>query len=209
MKVFVKIIVDATVIGGTNMLALKIRSFLLLFAFISLILTLSTAFSAPIMSHRGMMMDEDQWGEMMQYRYGMGPMMTGYPMWGPMFGDSMMGGPMMGMGMGPFMGGLDLSADQRKKIRSIWRELRGQQWDDMEKIMSARDELFDAVNEEKPDPKKVGEAYLKMVEAQKRAGSQHVKARDEFLNVLTYEQKKRLQSRPYFGGFGPRHGMMR
>jgi Spy/CpxP family protein refolding chaperone len=156
-----------------------------------------------------MMMNEDQWDEMMQYRYGMGPMMMGYPMWG----EAMMGGPMMGMGMGmgpgPFMGRLDLTAEQRKKMRSIWRDLRSKQLDDMEKIMSARDELFDAVNEEKPDPKKVGEAYLKMVEARKQAESQHIKAREEFLNVLTDEQKKQLQSGPHFGEFGPRHGMMR
>ena len=196
--------------------ALKIRSFLLLFAFISLMLTVSTAFSSPMMGHRGMMMDEDQWDEMMQYRYGMGSMMMDYPMWGmggPRWGGSMMGGPMWGggpmmdMGMGPFMGGLDLSAEQRKKMRSIWRDLRGKQWDDMEKMMSARDELSDAVNAEKPDPKKVGEAYLKMVEAMNHARSQHSKARDEFLNVLTEEQKKQLHSRPFFGG-RPRHGMM-
>ena len=169
----------------------------------------SMVISAPMVEQG--VMDEEGMEEAIGYGYGMGQMMLDDPMWqSPMMHGPVLGGPMMGMRMDPFMGqlhGLDLTTDQRKKIRTIWRELRGAHLKDMEKMMAAQDELFDLMNKDKPDAKKVGEAYINLVETRKKVTGQHTKTRDEILNVLTKEQREKF-NRHGFGRHGKGFGMV-
>lgn len=154
----------------------------------------------------GMMMDMDEYGMM-----GWG--MTQNPMG---MGRGMMDEAMMGMmGSGPHMmgplSGLDLSKEQRDKIRQIMREQRGKHFDMAEQRMAIWDELEEAHDQDKPDPKKTAAIYGKLFALKQQMIEQSIDTQNKIREQLTDEQREKLSS-GYRGrdsrGMG-RHGMMR
>lgn len=137
---------------------------------------------------------------------GMGPMgmMGGMGHMGMMgmmggMGPKMMGGPgMMGMGHG-MMGGmgplhmLDLSDEQRAKIRSIQENVRKQHWEIMGRIMDESSKLYDLFAADKPDPKKIGSVYGKIFDLKRQMIETSIDARNQMEGVLTKEQHEQLE----------------
>ena len=145
---------------------------------------------------------------------GYGPMMGGG--YGPMMGGGygpMMGG-MMGGGFGPMMGGmmggfygLDLSKDQRAKIRSLHHAVRKQNMELMSKLMDSRDKLAELYDTAKPDPDKIGKVYDEIFKIRREMIQQHLKVRNKIYDLLTEDQRKEIDSeRPF--GYGHMGGMM-
>ena len=178
--------------------------------------------SGPMMGQH--MMNNENMRQYMQesgYGYGrgrgyggwMGGMMGGYgPMmgggYGPMMGDMMGGGfgPMMGGMMGGFYG-LDLSKDQRAKIRSLHHAVRKQNMELMSKLMDSRDKLAELYDTAKPDPDKIGKVYDEIFKIRREMIQQHLKVRNKIYDLLTEDQRKEIDSeRPF--GYGHMGGMM-
>lgn len=158
---------------------------------------------------------------MMGNGFGMGPGMMGGFGYGP--GPGMMGG---GYGMGPgMMGGfgplamLDLTDQQRTKIREIQTEHRKQQWEIAGKMLDEQAQLNEAYASDTPDPKQVGVIYGRIAKLQQQQAEAHVSAWNRMQSVLTKEQREQLAQwrRGFAGrgfGYGPRNppgpgGMMR
>lgn len=172
-------------------------------------------FSAACTAQSGMMrhMDDEDYENMMRDRggygggYGYGGYGYGRHM-GPMMGN-MMGG-MMGPMMGGLMGnlaGLDLTDQQRDKIRDIFRDMRQQHWDLMENMMKTSDKLYDLYDVDKPDPEKVGKVYDEIYKVKRQMIEQHIKTRNKVYDVLNKEQREKFKDNGPFGhGFGM--GMM-
>ncbi|MEE9286864.1 MAG: Spy/CpxP family protein refolding chaperone [Gammaproteobacteria bacterium] len=155
--------------------------------------------------------------------YGMGHM----GMMGMMAGSEMMGSPrMMGgmghrgmmhmmhrrsgmMGMGP-LGMLDLSDEQRAKVRKIQDDLRKRHWNTMGKIMDEQSELRELFVSEKRDPKAIGAVYGKIFDYKQQMIEEKIEARNRMHAVLTEEQRKQLkQMRRGMRGPGHRDSMSR
>lgn len=165
------------------------------------------------------MMDEETREKMMEERdyprgpgYGwMGNMMGGgygHMMGG--YGHMMGGGPgmMMGGGYGPMMGALyqlDLTKEQRQKIRDIQRSMRKKNIGLMEKMMDRSASLEDLYDSEKLDPDKIGKAYDEFFKVKREMILRHVEARNKMYEVLNKEQREKFKS---FGSFGHMGGMM-
>lgn len=151
------------------------------------------------------------YGNMGSYYGGRG-MMGGSMMYGPMMGGSMMGGPMMGagpmMGMGRMMGdfsGLDLSREQRAKIRAIMQENRKRHLEMMGKMLDASDKLSDLYDSDTPDPDKIGKVYDDVFSIQKQMIQEGIRSHNKVFDVLTKEQRENYRKRamPYrFGMMG-------
>jgi Spy/CpxP family protein refolding chaperone len=165
--------------------------------------------------HMGMMYGAGPGG------YGMGPGMMwggpgGYPMgpgamWGGPGGygrgPGMMGGGPGGYGMGPgpmgsYRGdayaGLDLSADQRKKIAEIQAETSKTMWQEMQKMHELGYPAYGAPGQAPADEQAARKAYQAMADAQKAIFDQQLQARKQIDAVLTKEQREQLQR--YWGG---------
>ncbi len=127
--------------------------------------------------------------------YGMGAgMMGGYG-----GGTGMMGGYGMGPGMmGGYAGrgdywGLDLSADQRKKIDQIQEETAKAHWQLMGNMQQQgfhMNNMFGPGGLDEPEARK---AFGAMVEAQKEMFESSLKARKRIDAILTNEQKEQLR----------------
>ena len=165
--------------------------------------------------------------------YGMGDPAAG-TMMGPgggMMGPGMTGQGMMGPGMmGPGAGGqrqemhrqwmahgANLSADQRESIERIRSEFRHQQWDTLGAVMDARDQLYDVLSADEPDPQQVGDAFERLSKLRRQLLEAHVAAHNRMLRVLTDEQRAELGEWQHgamhqwaygAGRFGPGYGMM-
>ena len=163
-----------------------------------------SAFAHPPGYMGGSMMDEEDREKMMEER--------GYP-YGPGYGwmGNMMGGgygSMMGGGYGPMMGafyGLDLSKEQRDKIRDIQRSMRKKNLGLMEKMMDRTDKLQELYDSEKLDPEKIGKAYDEYFKVKREMILQHVEARNKMYEVLNKEQREKFKSSDIHGHMG---GMM-
>jgi Spy/CpxP family protein refolding chaperone len=190
---------------------------------------------------------DEQRQEMMESHgegYGMGPGMMGPGMMGPgmmdpgmmapeMMGPGMMGPGMMGHGsmghgtmghgmmghgmMGP-MWMLDLTTEQRARIREIRDEQRRQNWDTMGKIMDESSRLHDLYGDDQWDPKAIGAVYGKIFDLKRHMIEASIEAHNRREAVLTQEQRDQLSQwnrRMIMGGGfgrgrgGPMHrGMM-
>jgi protein CpxP len=149
-------------------------------------------------------------GNMMGGGYGMG---CGYGMGGYGMGmggygmGGMMGGYMGGM-MGGMMGnfyGLNLTKDQRKKIRDLRQKMLKTNFPLMSKLMDESDKLYDLYSQATPNPKDVGKVYESIFSIKRKMIENHVQTRNSIYALLTDEQKKELKNEePYYG----RHGMM-
>lgn len=136
--------------------------------------------------------------------YGMGPgMMGGY---GGGMGPGMMGGYGQGgygYGMGPgMMGGyagrgdywgLDLSADQRKKIDQIQEETAKAHWQLMGNMQQQGFHMNNMFGPGGLDEAEARKAFNTMVDTQKEMFESSLKARKRIDAILTNEQKEQLR----------------
>lgn len=161
----------------------------------------------PGMMRHGM--DEDTMRYMMQGRGYMGPgygyqrrymgRMMGGSMWGgSMWGGSMMGDPMMMGSMMDFLYNLDLSKDQREKIRAILKNVRKHHFDLMEKMMDQSDKLADLYDTDKPDPEKIGKVYDDIYKIRREMIQQHIETRNQVYDLLTKEQQEQFRENDPF-----------
>jgi Spy/CpxP family protein refolding chaperone len=99
----------------------------------------------------------------------------------------------MGMGYNDFHT-LDLSAKQRKTLRDMERNNRAKRWAIKDKIAEYRDQLYTLYKQEKPDPKKIGEVYQKILELRRQLVENRIELRNQQYDVLTKEQKEKLKT---------------
>lgn len=139
------------------------------------------------------------------YDYGRG---YGYGPMGPMMGGPMMGGPMMGghmMGSGPmaYLYQLDLSKDQRTKVRALHRDVRKAHLALMEEMMDKSDKLLDLYAEDTPDVEKIGKVYDEIFVIRRKMIQQHIQLRNDTYKLLTKEQREKAREfEPMRGRFG-------
>lgn len=165
-----------------------------------------------------MMMDEETREKMMEdrgYPYGpgygwmgnMGGGCGGYMMGnGPGWMGGMMG--MMGGGYGPMMGAfyqLDLTKEQRDKMRDIQRSMWKKNIGLMENMMDRSAKLEDLYDSEKLDADKIGKAYDEFFKVKREMILHHVEARNKMYELLNKEQREKFKS---YGAFGHMSGMM-
>ncbi|MDZ7788337.1 MAG: periplasmic heavy metal sensor [Halofilum sp. (in: g-proteobacteria)] len=115
---------------------------------------------------------------------GMGPGMMGQGM-----GPGMMGQGMMG----PYVSGvLGLSDDQRRQMEEIQRENASEHWQMMQEMQQHRGNMMEAYDQDAPDPDAVGDAFSRMMETRRGMIEQQVRMQNRMREVLTEEQRKRL-----------------
>jgi Spy/CpxP family protein refolding chaperone len=137
---------------------------------------------------------------------GMGNMCGGMGMTdgGMRYGGMMHGG--MGM-MGPVWR-LDLTNEQRTKIRKIQDDLRKEHWAVMGKIMDEQAKLRDLYEEDTLDPKQIGAAYDVIFGLRKQMIMTGIDAMNRIRGVLTKEQQEQLKKLRYGGTGMMGRGMM-
>lgn len=195
------------------------------FAIVLLVIVMLFPFSSVAQSPGymgGHMMDEEDREKMMEergYPYGsgygwMGNMRGGYAGYMMGGGPGMMGmmgggyGPMMGSGYGPMIGAfyqLDLTKEQRQKIRDIQRSMWKKNIGLMEKMMDRSSKLEELYDSEKLDTNKIGKAYDEFFKVKREMILHHVEARNKMYEVLNKEQREKFKS---YGSFGHMGGMM-
>ncbi len=122
--------------------------------------------------------------------------------WGMGPGARRGAGPGYGMGAGYAFEGLDLTADQRSKLREIQKGVRTRHWGLMARMMEARfklDELYDA---DVLDKSAIDAQYKEMDDARRQMIDSSIDARNQMRELLTKEQRDRL------GQVGPGRGAM-
>lgn len=125
-------------------------------------------------------------------------------------GMGMMGHPGMGMrGLGWRLNALDLTNEQREKIKSIFiettkkhLELMGALWDEQAKLQA----LYGG---EQLDPKAIGEVYGRIFDVKRQMIESMIAAHNQRRSVLTEEQRNKLKQFPGWGRRGAmgQHGM--
>jgi Spy/CpxP family protein refolding chaperone len=138
-----------------------------------------------------MMMDDEQRQHMMGF--GFGPMMGGTRGYGMM---NMMGPGMGMMGMGPMMGPLsflDLTAEQRRQMRQLQRELRDQHMKLMDKMWDDSDKIEEIWSKDRVDPKEAGKAYERVFNLQREMIEQRATYHNRVMDLLTEQQRKKLK----------------
>lgn len=162
-----------------------------------------TLYAQPHGMMRHGMDDEEYMERMMGDRGYMGPGYGGGYRWRHM--GPMMGGP-MGMMMGPMMGqlyGLDLSKEQRDKVRSIHRKVRKQHFALMDKMMDQSDKLYDLYSVDKPDPEQIGKVYDEIYKIKREMIKEHITVRNQIYDLLTKEQREKFKKNdPFLRHFG-------
>jgi Spy/CpxP family protein refolding chaperone len=132
--------------------------------------------------------------------YGGGPgMMDGYG-----GGPGMMGGYGGGPGMGGFLLGrgspVNLTDEQRQRIKQISDAERKQHWAVMGKMMDEQNKLRDLLEQPTPDPKAVGAAYGSISQLHQQMLESHLQARNEVHGILTPEQREQVEELRPQGG---------
>lgn len=142
---------------------------------------------------------------------GYGPGMMGG--WSDEYGPGMMngwgGGWGGGYGMGPGMMrgrglaaiGLDLSAEQETRIEKIHAEVADARWRLAGQVFAAMGELHELLADEAPDRTAVQAAYRKLSDLRLQQLEAMLDTRTKVDEVLTPEQRERLQSWRH-GAFG-------
>ncbi len=105
---------------------------------------------------------------------------------------------------------LDLSDEQRSKVRKIEGDLRRKNWDAMGKVRDEKDKLRDLFEASPRDPKAIGAAYGAMFGYQRQMIEASIEALNRAEAVLTEAQRQQLKQlrrgpRPQGGmpGMGP------
>jgi Spy/CpxP family protein refolding chaperone len=151
----------------------------------------------------------DEMQRMMAERQGGGPErdMMGMGMMG--MGRGMMEDGMMGMmgGMGAFEV-LDLSDEQRGKIRKIGDELRRANWATQGKVLDEEAKLRELYDVDKRDPKAIGAVYGAVFNLKRQMIEATIEAHNRMEALLTPAQREQLkQSRRGRMMDGPGAGM--
>jgi Spy/CpxP family protein refolding chaperone len=126
------------------------------------------------------------------------------------FGPGMMGrqGMMTGMGMTGFVDSLSgLTEEQRNEIRAKQRQARREHMDLMLDIMDIRDDIREALAEDRPDPAKVRRLQESISQKQGEILESSIKSRNEIYDLLTEEQRQQfreLRQRSFERQYGPR-----
>lgn len=159
---------------------------------------LATAVAAALLfatpaTAQGPGMSQEEMQKMMQERQAAG---------GGMGSGMMMGGG----GMGP-MGMLNLSDEQRAKVRKIEDEQRKKNRDFYGKIEDESVKLRDLYDTDTPDAKKIGAVYDKIFDLKRQAIVSGIEANNKARAVLTKEQREQLKQMRR-GGMGMGGGMM-
>lgn len=138
-----------------------------------------------------------------------GPGMMGRQ--GMMPGMGMMGRQGMIPGMGMMTGLLDFLPDltekQRNDIRAKQRQIRREHADLMLDIMDIRDDISQALAEERPDPARVRGLQESISQKQAEMLESSITHRNEIYDMLSEEQKQQLreyQQRSFERQYGPR-----
>jgi Spy/CpxP family protein refolding chaperone len=120
----------------------------------------------------------------------------GMPMMGMMHGGMGMGA-CMGMmgGRQSMMGGrqsmmLDLTDEQRGRIRDLQRAQRKAHWAQMEKILEQRDRLDDLYAADKLDAGEIGKAYSALSDLKRQMIESCIATENQIRGLLTDEQRK-------------------
>lgn len=133
------------------------------------------------------------------------------PQPGPGWYGPMMGSPGMMRGYGPgAAAGIELSDEQRAKMREIQREQFKQQSALREKMFSEYGRIEELYDNDKPDPKAVREAYERMYDLRKQMIEAGLQAHGKMYDLLTDDQRKAWRTqRRQWGHMGMGHmGMM-
>ena len=103
---------------------------------------------------------------------------------------------------------LDLSKEQKAKIRAIQRELRSQHWALQDKIELAADKLFDLYRANHRDPKAIGKVYDEIFDYRRQKIEIAIEAGNKAEAVLTKRQldslKKWRPQHKWGGGWMPK-----
>lgn len=143
----------------------------------------------------------------------MGPGMAGPGMMGPgmagpgtMQGQGGPWGPMRGgrgFGMRSIVQALhlpDLSKEQRDKLQNMAQEFRKKHWDLKGSMMEASDKLAKLWSADPVDANAIGEAYGALFDLQRQQIVSGIEARQQVEDVLTDEQKQRMDGGPAMSG---------
>jgi protein CpxP len=108
-------------------------------------------------------------------------------------------GGRMGGGRGDQMGGplaelaqLDLTADQREKVRAIAEADRSSNMDALQALAEARHALNAAIYAATPDTAAIASLQAKVVEGETAQLAREIKTRQAIAQILTPEQKAKL-----------------
>lgn len=129
-----------------------------------------------------------------------GPGMMGQCM---MMGQGMMGGGMDMMGPGMMGGGMgmmmdpammfDLTEEQRQEMRSMQRDMRREHMNTMLDVMDLRDEMWEEMLADRPDPERVRELHSQMAEHHGEIMESRVEMRNRMYDLLTDEQREQMR----------------
>jgi Spy/CpxP family protein refolding chaperone len=140
-------------------------------------------------------------GQGMGPGYGMGQGMgPGYGMGPGRMGGFGPGGMMRG-GIGPYEAGvLGLDEGQRRELESIQRESARDHWQLMQELRARRIAMMQLYRDNPaPDPEAVGEAHEAWADAQRRMLEHQARVHNRMREVLTQEQRERLDEMQRFG----------
>lgn len=87
---------------------------------------------------------------------------------------------------------LDLTPEQRDKVRDIVEADRTKNMDSMQALMDARRDLNAAIYAETPDAKAIASLQAKIVEGETSQLARDIKLRQSVAEILTPEQKAKL-----------------
>jgi Spy/CpxP family protein refolding chaperone len=120
-------------------------------------------------------------------------MMHGYGGMGPgMMGGYGPGGMMAG-GIGPYEAGvLNLNDEQQRRLEQIQREGAREHWQLMQEQRAQHQRLLQQYRDGAPDPQALGNAYERMAEAQRRMLEHQAQVHNRMREVLTDEQRERI-----------------
>ena len=93
---------------------------------------------------------------------------------------------------------LDLSPDQKKKIRAIQKDLRATTWSHEDAIEEISDKLFDLYKEGKRDAKAIGKVYGEIFNHRRQIIEAQIEAGNKVEAVLTDQQRQQIK------GWGPK-----
>ena len=123
---------------------------------------------------------------------GMGHMGMGSGHMGMGSGHMGMGHMRMGMHAN-VMHALDLSDQQRKKVRKIYRSSRTQQLTLQDKISDHADKLYSLYKKDKPNAKEISSVYKDIFDLKRKKIELSITIQNEVYDVLTTEQKEQLK----------------
>jgi len=94
---------------------------------------------------------------------------------------------------------LELSKDQKIKIREIFRRMRKEMFDAKERLFDASEELSEIYNQDLSDLDKIGSAYDNIYKIKKGLFMLRIKTQNEIKNLLSEDQQKNFKiGLPFF-----------